>query len=114
MARVHRTAIKAGFIWVAFDCSTKSRITEIPRRPGGPPVPLPLRSEDHPLGFPGFEEEEKERVDRDNESCEFILAELDSHRARGGASGRETPEFQPALAPSSGEIDGGARQLDGH
>ena len=82
----------ADFIWAALDCSTKSRVRDIPRRfADGREMPAPLRSETHPMGLPGLQGRDKERVTNDNEAAEFVLGELRMHQERGGASGRENP-----------------------
>lgn len=47
----------------AMDCSTKSRIREIPL--AGKSAPRPLRSEDHPRGCPGLPAGLQSRVDSD-------------------------------------------------
>ena len=83
---------QADFVWAALDCSTKTRCREIPRRhPDGRPMPSPLRSNDYPMGLPGLQGADKKRVDSDNAAAEFILAELQVHQLKGGASGRENP-----------------------
>jgi len=57
-ARQQKLAIQmksATFVAVAFDCSTKSRVREIPRKfEDGRHAPGPLRSEDHPGGLPSL------------------------------------------------------------
>ena len=69
-ARQRKLAIQmksATFVAVAFDCSTKSRVREIPREfEDGRRAPGPLRSEDHPEGLPSFQGAEKKRVEQDN------------------------------------------------
>ena len=82
----------ADFIWAALDCSDKSRIREIPRQhANGKAMPGPLRSEEFPMGLPGLQGHDKERVAASNEAAEFILGELRLHQSRGGTSGRENP-----------------------
>jgi len=83
---------QADFIWAALDCSDKSRIREIPRQhASGKAMPSPLRSEEFPMGLPGLQGHDKERVAASNAAAEFILGELRLHQSRGGASGRENP-----------------------
>ena len=80
------------FIAAAFDCSTKSRAREIPRKfEDGRPAPRPLRSEVHPDGLPGLTHREQQRVDRDNQASSFILGEISRLEQAGGASVRENP-----------------------
>jgi len=82
----------AGFIWAALDCSDKSRIREISRKHAdGRVMPPPLRSEEFPMGLPGLQGHDKERVTASNAAAEFILGELRLHQSRGGTSGRENP-----------------------
>ena len=70
---------RVDFIAAAFDCSTKSRAREIPRKfEDGRPAPRPLRSEAHPDGLPGLTHREQQRVDRDNQASSFILDEISS------------------------------------
>ena len=87
--QLHKTW--ADLIWAASDCSTKSRCREIPSRIPGKVLPPPLRSEEHPMGLPGLQGSDKERVTADNAAAEFVLAELKLHQRRGGGSGRENP-----------------------
>ena len=82
----------ADFIWAALDCSDKSRIREIPRNlANGKAMPSPLRSEEFPMGVPGLQGYDKERVAASNAAAEFILGELRLHQSGGGTSGRENP-----------------------
>ena len=84
---------EADFINVAMDCSTKSRIREIPRKfDDGRPCPKPLRSESHPEGVPGLRGADKDRVEADNTVCLFVLGLLQRHAEKGGVSIRENPE----------------------
>ena len=89
---LHNLLTKADFVWAALDCSTKSRCRQIPSRIPGKQLPPPLRSDEHPMGLPGLQGSDKERVTTDNAAAEFALAELKVHRGRGGGSGRENPE----------------------
>ena len=52
------------FAAAALDCSTKSRARAIKRRiPGGGKLPEPLRSEKAPMGLPGLQGKDKDRVE---------------------------------------------------
>ena len=65
---------EASFVSAAIDCSTKSRIREIPRcKQVGAPLPQPLRSEAAPLGVSGLRGADLERVQRDNAATDFLL-----------------------------------------
>ena len=55
----------------AMDCSTKSRIREIPMP--GRHSPKPLRSSTHPRGAPGLTQQAAERVTRDKMSVQTLL-----------------------------------------
>ena len=89
---IRRKLKHADFIWAALDCSDKSRIREIPRKhANGKAMPSPLRSEEYPMGLPGLQGHDKERVAASNAAAEFILGELRLHQSKGGASGRENP-----------------------
>ena len=90
-AELHELFKEADFIWAALDCSTKSRCRQIPSRIPGVQLPPPLRSDEHPMGLPGLQGSDKERVTADNAAAEFVLAEIDLHQRRGGGSGRENP-----------------------
>ena len=94
-ARQQKLAIQmksATFVAVAFDCSTKSRVREIPREfEDGRRAPGPLRSEDHPEGLPSLQGAEKKRVEQDNTVTDFVLELLKDHDAKGGGSMRENP-----------------------
>ena len=82
----------ADFIWAALDCSEKSRISEIPvEHSHNRAMPLPLRSEEFPMGMPELQGYDKERVAAINDAAEFILGGLRLLQTRGGASGRENP-----------------------
>ena len=83
--------LKVDFIWAALDCSTKTRCRNIPSKIPGRNLPPPLRSDEHPMGLPGLQGSDKERVTTDNAAAEFVLAELKMHQDRGGGSGRENP-----------------------
>ena len=83
---------EASFIAAALDCSTKSRAREIPREfSDGRPAPKPLRSPRFPEGLPELTGRDKERVERDNVACTFVLEQIQLHTDRGGASVRENP-----------------------
>ena len=47
-------------------------------------MPKPLRTDEHRMGVPGLKGYDKQRVDRDNEACEFVLAECALMNSRGG------------------------------
>ena len=89
---VHEALRDAAFIAAALDCSTKSRCRQIPSKIPGKNLPPPLRSDEYPMGLPGLQGSDKERVATDNTAAEFILAELRLHADRGGASIRENPQ----------------------
>ena len=55
------------------DCSTKSRIRQIPA-PGHRPCPAPLRSEREPRGLAGLSDASLARVEADNHAADFLLA----------------------------------------
>ena len=89
---LHDQLSEVDFICAAFDCSTKSRAREIPRRfEDGRPCPAPLRSEQHPDGLPTLQGRDLQRVCADNQACEFILEEIRLLAERGGGSVRENP-----------------------
>ena len=89
---LHDQLSEVDFICAAFDCSTKSRGREIPRRfEDGRPCPAPLRSEQHPDGLPTLQGRDLQRVRADNQACEFILEEIRLLAERGGGSVRENP-----------------------
>ena len=89
---LHEQLSEVDFICAAFDCSTKSRAREIPRRfEDGRPCPAPLRSEEHPDGLPTLQGRDLQRVRTDNQACEFILEEIRLLAERGGGSVRENP-----------------------
>ena len=90
-AELHDTFKEADFMWAALDCSTKSGARNIPSKIPGRKLPPPLRSKEHPMGLPGLQGSDKERVTTDNDACEFVLSELKLHQARSGGSGRENP-----------------------
>ena len=89
--RLHNLLPEAAFVWAALDCSTKTRCRNIPSRIPGRKLPPPLRSDEHPMGLPGLQGADKERVATDNTAAEFVLAEMQLHQKRGGGSGRENP-----------------------
>ena len=65
------------FIAAALDCSTKSRIREIPRVfADGTRAPGPLRTDEHPMGIPTLQGRELERVQGDNMATAFVLEEF--------------------------------------
>ena len=73
---------KVHVVSCALDCSTKSRIREIPL-PGPQPAPKPLRTLAHPRGVPGLPQHLHDRVRRDNlyaHLC-FVLVVACSHWA---------------------------------
>ena len=89
---LHDQLSEVDFICAAFDCSTKSRARQIPRRfEDGRPCPAPLRSEQHPDGLPTLQGRDLQRVRTDNQACEFILEEIRLLADRGGGSVRENP-----------------------
>ena len=95
-AEIHMIIAGADFVWATLDCSTKSRGRGIPRRlADGGRMPEPLRSEAHPMGLPGLQRSDEEKVMKDNNATEFVLGELRDHQERGGASGRDNPESSP-------------------
>ena len=89
---MHEQLTDVDFIAAAFDCSTKSRAREIPRKfEDGRPAPQPLRSESFPDGLPNLSARDQLRVDKDNAASSFILQEIDRLEQSGGASVRENP-----------------------
>ena len=74
---------EASFIAAALDCSTKSGAREIPRDfADGRPAPKPLRSPRFPEGLPELTGRDKERVERDNMACSFVLEQIQLHTDR--------------------------------
>ena len=59
---VHEALRDAAFIAAAFDCSTKSRCRQIPSKIPGKNLPPPFRSDEYPMGLPGLQGSDKERV----------------------------------------------------
>ena len=75
---VHLMVLKADAVLAAIDCSTKSRIRDIPRCGAqGRWLPPPLRSQEFPLGLPSLTGARKARVARDNAAADFVLDEQD-------------------------------------
>ena len=91
-AGLHEQFKEADFMWAAIDCSTKTLARTIPSKIAGKRLPPPLRSQEYPMGLPGLQGSDKERVTTDNDASEFVLSELKLHHARSGGSGRENPE----------------------
>jgi hypothetical protein len=91
-AELHEQFKEADFMWAAIDCSTKTLARTIPSKIAGKRLPPPLRSQEYPMGLPGLQGSDKERVATDNDASEFVLSELKLHHARSGGSGRENPE----------------------
>lgn len=73
----------------AMDCSTKSKIREIPL-PGGR-GPAPLRSSRYPRGLPGLPESVVSRVTGDNCCSDFVLAIQHVMNPHGRGAFRENP-----------------------
>ena len=73
----------------AMDCSTKSRIREIPMP--GRHSPKPLRSSTHPRGAPGLTQQAAERVTRDNVCSDFALAVQFVMNLKNKGAFRENP-----------------------
>eukprot|EP00435_Cladocopium_sp_Y103_P036199 s845_g9.t1 len=71
------------------DCSTKSRIREIPLVGGR--GPKPLRSAAHPRGLPGLPEPAASRVAGDNCCSDFVLAIQHVMHTHGRGAFRENP-----------------------
>lgn len=89
---MHEQLTDVDFIAAAFDCSTKSRAREIPRKfEDGRPAPQPLRSESFPDGLPNLSARDQLRVEKDNAASSFILHEIDRLERSGGAAVRENP-----------------------
>ena len=79
-------------VCAAFDCSTKTRIREIPRIfPSGRKAPGPLRTESEPLGCKTLKGADAERVRLDNLACEFASKALNRAAERGAAGIAENP-----------------------
>ena len=91
-AELHEHFKEADFMWAAIDCSTKTMARTIPSKIQGKRLPPPLRSHEYPMGLPGLQGSDKERVTTDNDASEFVLSELKLHQARSGVSGRENPQ----------------------
>ena len=66
-----------GFICMPPPCGTASRAREkanpVALKRKGMKRPLPLRSEDHPMGLPGLSHSDKTKVDAANELYEFCV-----------------------------------------
>ena len=76
----------------ALDCSTKSKVRELPCKfDDGRPVPQPRRSAEFPMGPPSIKGHDKQRFLRDNDAAEFVLEEIQRLDAAGGGSVRENP-----------------------
>ena len=91
-ARLHEELQDAALIAVAYDCSTKSRIREIPRTfSNDQPAPSPLCAEEEPLGRWDLDEVEAARVEWDNQSCDFLMDAVALCRNRGGGTLQENP-----------------------
>ena len=73
----------------AIDCSTKSRIREIPL--SGKTAPRPLRTEARPRGLPGLQAPREHRIAQDNFCSDFVLAVQHVMQAHGRAAIRENP-----------------------
>ena len=73
----------------AMDCSTKSRIRDIPLSGGS--GPKPLRSSRHPRGLPGLPEVMASRVAGDNCCSDFVLAIQHVMNTHGRGAFRENP-----------------------
>eukprot|EP00438_Fugacium_kawagutii_P003196 Skav218041 [mRNA] locus=scaffold214:640892:642988:+ [translate_table: standard] len=103
----------------AMDCSTKSKIRDIPL--AGRNAPKPLRSVDHPRGRPGLPSALQERVRQDNLCSDFVLAvQYVMNRNQRGAL-RENPRnshhwidpVEQFVTPSStGDSDWGVWDYD--
>ena len=81
---------KVHVVSCALDCSTKSRIREIPL-PGPQPAPRPLRTLAHPRGAPGLPQHLHDRVRRDNLCADFLLAVQYLMVDKGRGAFRENP-----------------------
>ena len=81
---------KVHVVSCALDCSTKSRIREIPL-PGPQPAPKPLRTLAHPRGVPGLPQHLHDRVRRDNLCADFLLAVQYLMVDKGRGAFRENP-----------------------
>ena len=91
-SRLHEQLQEAALIAVAYDCSTKSRIREIPRVfSDGRPAPQPLRTEEEPLGRWDLDEIDAARVAWDNAACDFLMDEVSLCHDRGGGTLQENP-----------------------
>ena len=91
--RVARLIEESHFVSAAFDCSTKTRVREIPLTfDDGRPAPKPMRSADYPDGLPGLSARAESKVHADNCAAEMVLEELNKHARNGGASIRENPD----------------------
>ena len=91
-ARLHDQLQEAAIIAVAYDCSTKSRIREIPRTfSDGQPAPSPLRTEEEPLGRWDLDPVDAARVEWDNTACDFLMDEVVQCHDRGGGTLQENP-----------------------
>ena len=84
----------ADFLGVAMDCSTFSRIREIPRP--GITKARPLRDAEHPRGLPRLHEKGAERelhkVDQHNKLLDWSAEQLHAQHGRGGGWLSENPE----------------------
>ena len=83
---------KAHFIAAALDCSTKSRAREIPRVfSDGRRAPPPLRSTEHPEGLPDLSPSQRQRVEKDNAACGWVLDQQQQAAQEGRGALRENP-----------------------
>ena len=63
---LHILLLRADFVWAALYCSTETSCRNIPSKIPGRKLPPPLRSDEYPMGLPGLQGSDKERVTTDN------------------------------------------------
>jgi hypothetical protein len=89
---IRRYLKQADFTWAAIDRSGKARVGEIPRKHAdGKVIPLPLRSEEFPMGVPELQGHDRVGVAASKTASELIPGELRLHQSKGGCSGRQNP-----------------------
>ena len=78
-------------LFAANDCSTFARARDRPI-PGHPNAPAPLRSQERPMGIPGLDRSNDQRVESANSLLKFVARLFDFVMQNGGATALENPE----------------------